>query len=91
MTPANEPAGRKIFMVHNPHYGHTLASTGDRDFVCCGRDHRASVSKAANLRGETSWLVNPGTIAGIGAPPAYVLGDPARMEFSVKTVDAEPA
>ena len=84
-----EFAGRRIFMVHYPHYGHALACTGDWDLVCCGHDHRASIARGAHVRGGTCWLVNPGTIPGIGAPPTYVLGDLARMEFSVTTLEAD--
>lgn len=83
-----ELAGRRIFMVHYPHYGHALACTGDWDLVCCGHDHRASISEVAHVRGGTTWLVNPGTVAGIGAAPTYVLGDLARMEFSVVTLQS---
>lgn len=82
-------AGRRIAMVHYPHYGHALACTGDWDLVCCGHDHRACISQVTHVCGGTSWLVNPGTIAGIGAPATYVLGDLARMEFSVATLDAD--
>ena len=70
-----ELAGRKIFMVHFPHCGHALASTGDWDLACCDHDHRASVSEVTRVRGGTNWLVDPGTIAGIGAPPAYLCAE----------------
>jgi putative phosphoesterase len=86
-----EFAGRRIFMVHYPEYGHALACTGDWDLVCCGHDHRASIARIAHVRGGTTWLVNPGTIAGIGAPPTYVLGDLSRMEFSVVTLASDAA
>ena len=82
-----ELAGRRIFMVHYPHYGHALACTGDWDLVCCGHDHRASIAKVAHVRGGTTWLVNPGTVAGIGAAATYVLGDLAHMAFSVMTLE----
>jgi uncharacterized protein len=84
-----ELAGRRIFMVHYPHYGHALACTGDWDLVCCGHDHRASIARVAHVRGGASWLVNPGTVAGIGAPPTYVIGDLAHMEFVVRTLQRE--
>ena len=35
-----EIAGRKIFLVHYPHYANAMALTGDYDLVCCGHDHR---------------------------------------------------
>lgn len=84
-----ELAGRRIFMVHYPHYGHALACTGDWDLVCCGHDHRASIARVAHVRGGISWLVNPGTVAGIGAPPTYVFGDLAQMDFSVVNLEAK--
>lgn len=84
-----ELAGRRIFMVHYPHLGHAIACTGDWDLVCCGHDHRASIAKVAHVSGGTTWLVNPGTVAGIGASPTYVMGDLARMEFSVATLEAD--
>lgn len=80
-------AGRRIFMVHYPHYGHALARTGDWDLVCCGHDHRASIVKVEQIGGGITWLINPGTVAGIGAPPTYVLGDLERMEFTVATLE----
>ena len=83
-----EFAGRRIFMVHYPHYAHALACTGDWDLVCCGHDHRASIGKVRRVRGGTTWLINPDTVAGIGAPPTYVLGNLARMEFSVATLES---
>ena len=83
-------AGRRIFVVHYPHYGYALACTGDWDLVCCGHDHRASIAEIPHVRGGTTWLVNPGTVAGIGAPATYILGDLARMEFSVVTQSDSP-
>ena len=38
-----------------------------------------------------TWLVNPGTIAGIGAAPTYVLGDLMRMVFDVSVLEGEDA
>ena len=78
-------AGRQIFMVHYPDYGHAFACTGDWDLVCCGHDHRASITRVAHVRGGSTWLVNPGTVAGIGAASTYALGDLKRMEFSLLT------
>lgn len=76
-----ELAGRKIFVVHYPEYGHAMACTGNWDLVCCGHSHEATISKVAHVRGGHTWLVNPGTVAGIAAPPTWVLGDLAAMQF----------
>jgi uncharacterized protein len=73
--------GRRIFVVHYPHYGRAMATTGDWDLVCCGHTHKAEIVRVPNIRGERTLLVNPGTVGGIGAPPTYVLGDLASMHF----------
>lgn len=76
--------GRRIFVTHYPHYGRAMACTGDYDLVCCGHSHVARVVQLTNLKGETTWLVNPGTVAGLGADAAtWILADLADMSFSV--------
>jgi len=75
--------GRKVFVVHYPHYGRAFAATGEWDLVCCGHSHKAEVVRAPNLAGRDVWLVNPGTVAGVGGPATYVLGDLATMRFDV--------
>jgi len=74
---------RAIFMVHYPHYGEAMACTGEWDLVCCGHEHRAWTRQVANVRGGKTWLVNPGTVAGLGAPATYMLGDLQAMHFEV--------
>jgi len=76
-----ELGGRRIFVVHYPEYGYAMACTGDWDLVCCGHSHNAGVQQIKNIRGGTSWLVNPGTVAGLAAPATWVLGDLATMRF----------
>lgn len=76
-------AGRSIFVVHYPHYGEAMACTGDWDLVCCGHDHRAWTKQVPNVRGGKTWLVNPGTVAGIGAPATWMLADLKEMSFSL--------
>ena len=83
-----ELAGRRIFVVHYPEYGHAMACTGDWDLVCCGHSHRAETRKVSNVKGGETWLVNPGTVAGLSAPATWVLGDLAAMRFEVKALDA---
>ena len=77
-------AGRRIFATHYPHYGLGLACTGDYDLVCCGHSHEASVARQPNVRGGHTWLVNPGTVAGLGAPATWVLGDLGDMRFEIR-------
>jgi hypothetical protein len=83
---ALELAGRRIFVVHYPHYARAMAVTGDYDLVCNGHEHRALVERIAHIKGGETVRVDPGTVAGIGAPPTYVLGDLARMEFAICAV-----
>lgn len=78
--------GRRIFLVHYPHYARAMALTGDWDIVCYGHDHRAGVERVRTIAGSETWLINPGTVAGIGAAPTYVLADLASDTFSVQNV-----
>ena len=80
-----ELGGRRIFVTHYPHYGHAMACTGDYDIVCCGHSHKPEVRQQAHVKGGTTWLVNPGTVAGLGAPQAtWILGDLAALTFDVR-------
>lgn len=81
-------AGRRIFLVHYPHYAQAMAATGDWDLVCCGHDHRADIRTVANLAGGRTWLVNPGTVGGIKAPATWVMGDLETLSFTLHTVNA---
>jgi len=74
---------RRIFMVHYPHYARAMATTGDWYLVCCGHDHVAGIETIKNITGNTTLLVNPGTVGGIKAPATWILGDLATMEFSI--------
>jgi putative phosphoesterase len=81
-------AGRRVFVVHYPEYGHAMACTGDWDLVCCGHSHMAAVERVANVKGGTTWLVNPGTVAGLAAPPTWMLADLERMSFEIRPLAA---
>lgn len=78
--------GRKVFLVHYPDYGYAMACTGDWDLVCCGHSHEAEIRQVAHVRGGKSWLVNPGTIAALAAPPTWVLADLQTMRFDLHTL-----
>lgn len=78
-----ELGGRRVFLVHYPDYGYAMACTGDWDLVCCGHSHQAEVRCVPNVRSGKSWLVNPGTVAGLGGPATWALGDLAAMRFEV--------
>jgi uncharacterized protein len=76
---------QRIFVTHYPHYGHAMACTGDYELVCCGHSHEAEVRRQPNVRGGHTWLVNPGTVAGLGAPVAtWVMGDLGGMTFEIR-------
>jgi len=76
-------AGRRVFLVHYPHYARAMACTGDWDLVCCGHDHVARIENLPNIQGGTTTVINPGTVGGVGAPATYVMGDLAAMAFEV--------
>lgn len=83
-----ELSGRRIFVTHYPHYGHGMACTGDYDLVCCGHSHEPVVRQQANVKGGQTWLVNPGTVAGLGAPAAtWILGDLAAMTYEIRQLN----
>jgi len=83
-----ELGGRRVFVVHYPEYGHAMACTGDWDVVCCGHSHVAAVDRVANVKGGTTWLVNPGTVAGLAAPATWMFGDLERMSFEIRRLAA---
>ena len=81
--------GRRIFLVHYPHYARAMATTGDWDLVCCGHDHEARIELLDNIKGGKTPVVNPGTVGGVAAPATYVLGDLDTMTFVIRDVDLE--
>jgi len=81
-----ELAGRRIFLVHYPHYAEAMATIGDWDLVCCGHDHKVDIRTVDNIKGKATWMVNPGTVGGIKAPATWVLGDLETMTFTVMPV-----
>jgi uncharacterized protein len=81
-----ELGGKKVFAVHYPEYGYAMACTGDWDLVCCGHSHEAGVQQVRNVKGGSTWLVNPGTVAGLAAPATWILGDLAAMRFDLHTL-----
>ena len=87
-----ELGGRRIFATHYPHYGRAMACTGDYDLVCCGHSHIAEIGQQPNIKGGHTWLVNPGSVSGIGAPQAeeaftWILGDLSSMFFEIRTME----
>ena len=82
---------RRIFVVHYPEYGYAMACTGDWDLVCCGHSHVAALDNVPNVKNGTTWLVNPGTVAGLAAPATWILGDLATMRFDLRVLSAQVA
>jgi hypothetical protein len=83
-----ELGGRRVFLVHYDEYGYAMACTGEWDLVCCGHSHRAEVRQVTGVNGRSTWLVNPGTVAGLAGPQTWVLGDLAAMRFQVHELGA---
>lgn len=82
-----ELAGKRIFLVHYPHYANALAVTGDWDMVCCGHSHRVKLEQIETVKGTMCHLVNPGTIGGVGTAPAtWIMGDLETMTFETYEV-----
>jgi len=81
--------GKRIFLVHYPHYAKAMALTGDYDLVCCGHDHKVEVVEINNIKNTTTFCVNPGTVGGIGKEPTYIMADLASMQFEIIAVPTE--
>jgi predicted phosphodiesterase len=79
-------AGRRIFLVHYPHYAKAIALTGDYDLVCNGHEHRAVIERVHNVKGNETLRIDPGTVAGVSAPATYGFGDLQTLEFSIRPV-----
>lgn len=78
-----ELGGRKIFVVHYPHYAYAMCCTGDWDVVCYGHTHQADILSVPHVGGGATWLVNPGSLAGQEEPPTYVMGNLETLEFTI--------
>ncbi|WP_456379689.1 metallophosphoesterase family protein [Thiolapillus sp.] len=82
-----ELGGKRIFLVHYPHYARAMAATGDWDLVCCGHSHQADIEWLPHVKSGKAALVNPGTVGGVGqARATWVLGDLQTMSFDVHEV-----
>lgn len=76
--------GRRVYVTHYPHQARGMACTGDFDLVCCGHSHEAGIARQDNIKGGQTWLINPGTVAGVGGPATWILGDLGTMTFEVR-------
>ncbi len=76
--------GRRIFLVHYPHYGRAIAATGDYDLVCCGHSHKAEITAQPNLKGGTDLARQSGNRRRArGAAATYVIGDLDTLSFEI--------
>ena len=48
--------GKKIFLVHYPHYAEAMGVTGRWDIVCYGHDHHAVIKEVDNIKGRKTLL-----------------------------------
>jgi uncharacterized protein len=76
---------RRVYVTHHPHHARGMACTGDFDLVCCGHSHAAGVVQQPHIQRGRTWLVNPGTVAAIGAPGCWILGDLRSMTFELRS------
>lgn len=88
---AVELGGRRIFLVHFPHYAKGIALTGDYDLVCNGHEHRAIIERIRNIRGRETVRIDPGTVAGVSAPATYAFGDLQTLDFAIRPVPLKTA
>jgi uncharacterized protein len=84
-----ELAGRRVFVVHYPHYARAMACTGEWDLVCCGHDHKAGIERVPHIKGGSTLLLNPGTVGAVGAPATCILGDLESLTFCIHAIGAE--
>lgn len=87
MDAALELHKKRIFIVHYPHYAEAMAIGDAWDLVCYGHSHKTSQRKLTNVHGHTTFLINPGTVGGVGTRATYVIGDLENMEFSLQHLD----
>ncbi|PVV16665.1 MAG: hypothetical protein B6D72_00290 [gamma proteobacterium symbiont of Ctena orbiculata] len=58
--------------------------------VCCGHSHKLKVEKLENIKGSFTYLVNPGTIGGVGRSPAtYIVADLDSMSFESREISKQ--
>jgi uncharacterized protein len=55
--------------------------------VCCGHSHVANIEHVRNVKDGMTWLVNPGTVAGLAAPATWILADLASLQFEMRNLE----
>jgi putative phosphoesterase len=87
-----ELGGRRIFLVHYPHYARAMATSGEWDLVCCGHSHKPEIEWVNNITGNRTLLANPGTVGGVGrAPATYILADLDTLALDVHEIPKHAA
>ncbi|MBI5077000.1 metallophosphoesterase family protein [Candidatus Falkowbacteria bacterium] len=74
--------GIKIFLTHFPDTAKALALTNKFNIVFYGHNHKPSIEKI----GET-FLVNPGTLAGMFTRATFAIYDTATHKIDLKILD----
>jgi predicted phosphodiesterase len=80
--------GKRVFATHYPHYGRAIDCAGDHELTCCGHGHVASILTQRNIKGGNTWLLNRGTVAGLGAPATWLLTNLDSLTFDIRNLDA---
>lgn len=80
-------AGKRIFLVHFPHYAEAMALTGDWDIVCCGHDHKVRIEAITNIKNTQTMLLNPGSVGGVASTPSFIMADLQTMKFSAHKLE----
>lgn len=83
--------GRRIFLVHYPHYAKGMASTGDWDLVCCGHTHKVDAQTVPNVNGGETLVLNPGSVGGVDTDRAtFVMMDLDDLSYEIFEVPELP-
>lgn len=48
---------------------------------------RAYVERIGNVAGGQTWLLNPGSVAGLGGPATWLLADLATLQFEIRACE----
>ena len=83
-----ELGGQKIFATHYPHYAKGIACLGEFDIVCCGHSHQALIEKQKTINSGECWLINPGSVAGLGGAATWILADLANQTFEIRQINS---
>ena len=75
----------KFVVTHYPDKAKDLAATGKYQMVLCGHNHKPWKEKI-----ETTYLINPGTLAGLFYRASFAIYDPETKKLDLKILDQIP-